>query len=257
MSMITLTTDWGLRDYHTAALKGAFFSTLPGVQLVDISHDVARHNIQQAAYIFRNALRFFPAGTLHFIGVHSQNAHPSDLIGIKKDGHIFIGINDGLFSMVFDEIPIDVVRVLPDQDSKALYCIPTIVRSASHLLNGKNLYELGQRPDEFVRRMGFQPTIEDELIRGVVIYYDSFGNIVTNISKELFERQRRGRKFEIIVRKSMHTLDHISDNYAAVDPGNAIAIFNEAGYLEIAINEGSAYDLMNLRLNDIIRIEFK
>ena len=257
MSVITFTTDWGSRDFHGASLKGMMLSLLPEVRLVDISQEVARHNIQQAAYIFKNSFHHFPVGSLHFIGVHSQPRQAASLLAIKKDQHIFIGLNDGFFSLVFEEEPIDVIEIRPLSDSGYLYDLPTIAHAMLHLLRGKNLYELGPRPDNFLKRSAFEPTFDDDLIHGVVIYVDDYGNIITNISRELFEKQRRGRKFEVVVRKIRHSIDTIYKNYSEVEPGNALAVFNAAGYLELAINEDNAYNMLNLRLNDNIRIEFK
>ncbi len=257
MGIITFTTDWGTRDYHIGAIKGSLLSFQSDLQFIDISHQVARHNIQQAAYIFKNAYSNYPLGTLHFVGVHKQNRHHSELIAIKKEGHIFIGVNDGFFSLVFNDPPVDMVKITIAEGSKHLFDLPTLVNSIKHLLTGKNLYELGPRPDRFVERSAFNPTIEDELIHGLVIYIDDFGNIVTNITQTLFEQQRRGRKFEVVMRKNQHTIDTISDRYMSVESGSALALFNAAGHLEIAINEENAYKLMNLRLNDNIRIEFK
>lgn len=258
MQLITLTSDWGTRDYAVAALKGSLYSAIPDVRIIDVSHDIMRHDIQQAAYVFRNALRFYPAGTLHIIGLHSKPyGKPSELLLVKKDGHMFIGMNDGFFSMVFDDKPVDVVAAHPGENEVGLFPFALVTDCASSLIGGKNLYELGHRPTDFIEKRMFQPTIEDDLIRGVVMYWDRFGNIVTNITRDLFERQRKGRAFEIVFRKSSYIINTISPHYGIGEPGTFLAIFNDAGHLEIAISEGNAYELMGLRINDIIRIEFK
>lgn len=257
MGLITFTTDWGNRDYHIGALKGMLLTQLPEVKFIDLSHQVARHNIQQAAYIFANAYPHFPSGTLHFIGVHGHNKYLPELLAIKKEGHIFIGVNDGFFSLVFEDAPIDMVKIRTDNSNSELFDLPKIVGSMLHLLSGKNLYELGDRPSHYVQRSAFLPAIDDELIHGVVIYIDDYGNVVTNITKTLFNEQRKGRKFEVVTRKNQHALDEISANYHSVEQGSAVAIFNDAGKLEIAINGENASKLMNLKLNDNIRIEFK
>ncbi len=172
MGIITFTTDWGNRDYHVGAMKGMLLSQLPDVKIIDISHQVARHNIQQAAYIFGNAYHYFPAGTLHFIGVHGQSGYQPDLLAIKKDGHIFMGINDGFFSLVFEDAPIDMVKIRNGNGKTDLFDLPLIVDSMLHLLSGKNLYELGERPSHYVQRSAFLPAHDDDLIHGVVIYID-------------------------------------------------------------------------------------
>lgn len=256
MALMTLTTDWGTRDYHVGAFKGLLMRSIPTIRIVDISHHVARHNIQQAAYIFSNAWPGFPPGTLHFIGVHNQTSSKSELIAIKKEGHIFVGLNDGFFSLLFDSPPVDMVCI-PSAGEHSIFYLPGIVSISDHLLSGKNLYELGSRPDHYEQRAAFLPAIDEELIHGVVIYIDDFGNVITNIRRELFEERRKGRKFEIVARKSQHSIDAISTDYSSAEGGSALALFNDAGYLEIAINEDSAFKLMNLRLNDNIRIEFK
>jgi S-adenosylmethionine hydrolase len=258
MQLITLTSDWGTRDYAVAALKASLLGAIPNVQLVDVTHEILRHDIQQAAFVFRNALRYFPSGTLHIVGVHAQvPGRDSELLLVKKDGHIFICMNDGFFSMVFDEKPVDVVTAEMGETPHALFPVKLITECAASLIGGRNLYELGHRPTEFVEKRMFQPTIEDDLIRGVVMYWDRYGNVVTNISRQLFEQQRKGRSFEIVMRRSAYTVYTISPHYGSGEPGSFIALFNDAGFLEIAINEGSAYELLGLRLNDIIRVEFK
>ncbi|CAN5404084.1 hypothetical protein BH11BAC2_BH11BAC2_14840 [soil metagenome] len=257
MQLVTLTTDWGNRDHHVGALKGLLYSACPQVTIVDISHKVSHHNIQQAAYIFKNAFRKFPENSVHIIGVNSYTEEVPELLAIKKDGHYFIGMNDGFFSLVFEEEPVDMVVVEQGGLHYTYYELETVTYAASHLLMGNNVYELGSRPGHYEQKKSFLPVIEEEVIRGVVIYIDDFGNVVTNIHKSLFDEQKRDRKFEIVARKMQHTIDEISERYSAVEPGGAVSIFNAAGYLEIAINQDSASKLLGLKLNDNIRIEFK
>src|SRR5688572_26128081 len=110
MPFITLTTDWGTRDYYAGALKGRLYRLIPDVIITDISHQVARYNSQQAAYIFGASYNAFPAGTVHIIAVSTQMEH-QEILALKRDGQIFIGPNNGIFSMVFDETPTDMVVV--------------------------------------------------------------------------------------------------------------------------------------------------
>ncbi len=257
MPFLTLTTDWGSRDHFVGSLKGLLYSSMPDITLIDISHHVSRHNIQQAAFIFRSTYMKFPPGTVHFIGVNSYTANVADLLAIKKDGYYFIGVNDGLFSLIFDETPVDMVIVSTVDQANPGYDLETVAHACTHLLTGNNVYELGPRPSVFEEKSIFRPVIEEEVIRGVVLYIDDFGNVVTNIQKHLFIAQRKDRKFEIVTRKLQHSLDEIKEQYNDVEPGGMVAVFNAAGYLEIAINQDSASKLLGLKLNDNIRIEFK
>jgi S-adenosylmethionine hydrolase len=258
MPIITLTTDWGQRDYHTGALKGLLLNAIPECVIVDISHQVAQHNIQQAAYIFRNAYTRFPTDTVHIIGVSAYVNDVHDLLAIKKDNQYFIGMNDGFFSLVFGEQPpANMVAIKTDVPQKPGFDLETITYVASHLISGNNVFELGNRPENYHHKKDFQPVIEEDVIRGTVIYIDDFGNVVTNIDKVLFEEQKRGRKFEIVTRKLSTSLDKISLRYHDMEAGSMIALFNDAGLLEISINQDSASKLLGLKLNDNIRIEFK
>ncbi|MEP7265500.1 MAG: SAM-dependent chlorinase/fluorinase [Bacteroidota bacterium] len=256
MAVITLTSDWGLRDQHVAILKGKILRAIENPLLIDISHDVQPFNIAQAAYLFRNTYLNFPDGTIHFIGVGSFPSVTTEFVAIKKEGHSFVGMNDGFFSLVFDDQPVDMVQLTASEFPFAAYDVTAIVNAILHLSSGKNIYELGSRVTEFVQKSEFRPVIEEDVIRGSIIYIDDFGNAVTNIDRKLFEQIRDGRKFEINARRQQYTITTLSERYAVADRGNLVALFNISGYLEIAINQGNASTLLGLKNNDTIRIDF-
>lgn len=256
MAVITLTTDWGLRDQHVAVLKGKILRAIDNPLLIDISHDVQPFNIAQAAYLFRNTYLNFPEGSIHFIGVGSFPSVNTEFVAIKKDGHSFVGMNDGFFSLVFDDQPVDMVQLTATGVPFAAYDMNAVVNAILHLSSGKNIYELGSRVTDFVQKSDFRPVIEEDMIRGSIIYIDDFGNAVTNIDWKLFEQIREGRKFEINARRQQYTITTLSEHYAAADRGNLLALFNTSGYLEIAINQGNASTLLGLKNNDTIRIDF-
>ncbi len=258
MRLITLTTDWGTRDHFVGSLKGLLYSAVPEVTIVDISHHVSRHNIQQAAYLFRNAYTKFPEGTLHFIGVTTLMGNSGELIAIRHNGQYFIGMNDGLFSLVFDTVrPDDIVVINTIEEASPGFDLETIAYASGHLLHGDPITELGFPPADYRTKSYFQPVIEEEVLRGTVIYIDDFGNVITNITRQLFEEQARNRRFEIVTRKLTNSLNQIHRHYHELESGGMMALFNAGGYLEIAINQGSASTLLGLKLNDNIRIEFK
>lgn len=259
MSIITLTSDWGTRDHYIGALKGMLYNSIPGATIADISHGITQHNIQQAAFIFMNAYHYYPPGTIHFIGVNTHIKNVKiDLLAIKKNGHYFIGANNGLFSLIFDETPVDMVVINPNENSSVLFDLNTISATVQHLSEGKNIYELGSRPSKFESRTLFSPVVEEDFIRGSIIYIDDFGNVITNIDKKLFDSQRKDRKIEIISRRSnIYSILEISNNYGDVEAGGMLGFFNASGLLEIAINQESASKLLGLKLMDTIRIEFK
>lgn len=256
MKIITLTTDWGTKDHHVGALKGLLYNVFPDVHVVDISHEIPHFNIQQAAYIFSNVYRRFPEGTVHIVAVRNSKTVKPELLAIKKDGFGFVGVNDGFFSLVFgDQQPSNMVSVKLDIDQKPGFDLEVLTFVASHLLSGQNVFELGNRPDVYEVRKGFEPVLEEEVIRGTVIYIDSFGNVVSNIHRDVFYSQLKDRRFEINIRK--YTAIKISSDYSDTDTGNIIAVFNDAGMLELASNQGEANKLLGIKLNDPIRVDIK
>ena len=136
--------------------------------------------------------------------------------------------------------------------------VPTIVA----LCQGKALTELGERVDKIRRAFTQQPIVEENLIKGAVIHKDKYGNVIVNISEKLFAEVGSGNPFTIYFKRNSYHIDAISSNYYDVAPGEKLALFNDNGFLEIAINKGvkgsggGAASLLGLDVKDLIRVEF-
>src|SRR5437870_3047431 len=111
MAIITLTTDLGLKDHYVAMLKGKILTSFPAANLVDISHDIQAFNIQQAAFILRNSYAYFPVNTIHLVNVMADRKQLRCVL-IKYKNHYFAGVDNGLFSLICDDIP-DMIIELP------------------------------------------------------------------------------------------------------------------------------------------------
>ncbi len=105
MSIITLTTDWGIKDYYLASLKGAILKQIPDVNIIDISHDITPFDLNEASYILRNSWKDFPEDTIHLIGISSEASPDQPHLLIKEKGQYFIGADNGIFCLLFDETP--------------------------------------------------------------------------------------------------------------------------------------------------------
>lgn len=256
MPVVTLTTDWGIKDHYTGAMKGALLSAIPSVTLIDISTKIPPYDIAQAAFIFSNSYHYFPKGTLHFISVNSSYSPPVELLAIKHKGYFFIGNNDGFFTMIFNEEPEEMVLVDPKEEKSGDFMRSTIINSIAEILNGQPLESLGKKTNTIVKRSFITPVTEEKMVRGNVTYIDEYGNVITNIRKELFEESRKGRKFEIDARRQQYIISEISPSYEYAGRGNLLALFNSAGFLEIAINQGPASSLLGMKYGDPIRIAF-
>ncbi|MGB4773847.1 MAG: SAM-dependent chlorinase/fluorinase [Daejeonella sp.] len=257
MAIITLTTDLGDKDFYQAALKGSILSQLPNANIVDITHDIAAFNIPQAAFVLKNSFHYFPKNTVHLIGIDSVFNKNTRYIALKYKEHYFIGADNGIFSLLFDEEPSEIVELNIMQDLKFLHFPLSDIfpKAASHLAKGGKLKDIGLPVNNVEQRMTLQPVIEESIIRGSVIYIDSFQNVITNITKELFTKFQRNRDFTLFFRRN-ESISQLSWHYNEVEEGEKLCLFGISNHLEIAINKGNASGLLGLNLGDIVRIEF-
>ncbi len=257
MSILTLTTDWGQRDHYLGSFKGSLLVLMSSIQIIDITHDVEKFNTMQAAFLVQNTFRKFPPGTIHYIGI-SGNENCSinkPYVIIRSCGQYLIGQDNGIFTLILGENEREIIRlpITVDDDYQTLN--RCILHSIKGLTEGK-FEELGERDTTIQESYFAQPSVDSKTIRGAIVYIDDFGNVIVNISKELYESEKRNRAFVIQLRTAEYNVFRISTSYEDADVGEMIAMFNEDGYLEISLNKGSAKQLLGLKFMDQIRIEF-
>src|ERR1700712_1268108 len=258
MAIITLTTDLGDKDIYQAALKGSILKLLPTVNIVDITNSVAAYNIQQAAFILKNSFYYFPEATVHLIGIDTVFNTETRYLAVKYRNHYFVGADNGIFSLMFDRDPDEIVEINIMQDLKFLHfpLADIFVKAACHLAKGGSLTEIGLQVNDIEKKMNLQPVVEKNLIKGVVIYIDSFQNVITNITKEFFNSVQLGRKFVLNFKRN-ETINHLSWHYNEVPEGEKLCLFGISDHLEIAINKGNASGLLGLNLGDSVIIDFQ
>src|SRR6056297_824034 len=212
MAIITLTTDFGLKDHFVGVLKGSIYSELPDAKIVDISHDIAPFNIQECAYILKNSYHSFPKGSIHIVGIDSEATEENQHIAVLIDGHYFIGANTGVIGLITSEIkPEKIFEIkIPDPFHGSFPVLSVFVQVASHIARGGTLEVVGKPFSELKELKEFIPRIVDDgkKIIGSVIYIDNYGNVVTNIQKHLFEAYKKGRDFELLVRNHKIKIIH-------------------------------------------------
>ena len=258
MGIITLTTDLGHTDFYQAALKGSLLNLYPKVNIIDISHDIAPFDIQQAAFVLKNSFQYFPLNTVHLIGIDSVYTKDTRYLAIYHRGHYFLGTDNGIFSLLFEEEPEVVVELTLVQDLKYLHFPLTDIfaKAAVYLAKGGNITDIGNIVNDIVQRTTIQPVVEPNLIRGRVIYVDSFENAITNITKDLFTTVQNNRSFTLYFRRN-ETIKQLSWHYNEVPEGEKLCLFGISNHLEIAINKGNASGLLGLQVGDIVRVEFE
>ena len=261
MPIITLTTDWGLRDHYVASFKGELISRCKDVQLIDISHDIAHFDILEASFVIRNCFEKFPKNTLHYIGVsgnhsHSNKNEKNNYLFLKCKDHFFTGIDSGIFSLILGDAPKEIYKLPVTANPSLAEVHDLFLNITSSYANGKKIEEIGTPTDELIQSFHTLPTVDPYSIRGSIIYIDSFDNIISNIGRELFDEVCNSRPFTIFLKKSEYDIHKIHRNYYDVDAGEIVALFNQEGFLKLAINQGKASGLLGMKMMDTIRIEF-
>ena len=275
MAIITLTTDFGEKDHFAGAIKGAIYSQLSDVRIVDISHSVSPFNISEAAYIILNAYSSFPKGTIHIIGIDSELNPENKHIAVNLDDHYFICANNGIMSMICAEIsPEKIVEInIHDKTETSFPVLDIFVKVACHIARGGTLEVIGKVINNIKPIKNLAPFVNDEKnqIIGSVIYIDNYGNVVTNIKRKFFENIQKTRDYEISARN--HKFTKIYNKYSDIvnfdideskrhDEGKGMVVFNSSNYLEIAVYKsnrstvGGASTLMGLKTMDTVTVNF-
>lgn len=275
MAIITLTTDFGEKDHFAGAIKGAIYSELPDVRIVDISHSVSPFNVPEAAYIIQNAYSSFPKGTIHMIGIDSELNPENKHIAVLLDDHYFICANNGIMSMICSEIaPQKIVEInIHDRVATSFPVLDVFVNVACHIARGGTLEVIGKVIETIKPIKNLIPFVSEERsqIIGSVIYIDNYGNVITNIKRKFFEEVQKTRDYEISARN--YKFKKIFEKYSDAinfdipeekryDDGKRLVVFNSSGYLEIAVyksdnaNVGSASTLLGLKVMDTVTVNF-
>ncbi len=275
MHIITLTSDFGSKDYAVAAVKGSLLDLIDNPTIIDISHEITPYNIPEAAYILNAVYSNFPKNSIHIIGIDSEKTLEQRHLIARYNGHYFIGADNGIFSLIAEQDQFDRIIEIQHPKSKdsSFPMLDIFVDIAAQIVFNEELENLGNSTTEVKKWIKNIPDLssENELI-GHVNYVDRYGNLVTDISKEFFDTVCNDRSFEIFA--SNAKIKKIHQNYNAFinfelpitqrqKTGNALAIFNSLGFLEIALYKsdpqhgGSASTLLGLEVGDSIKIVFE
>lgn len=275
MAVITLTSDFGLTDYRVAAIKGRILSQKLDAVIADISHEIDAYNLLQTAYIVRNAYKYFPEGSVHIISVDCFYRREVRSIIMKVDGHYFITSDNGVLDLIFYHInPESAYEITWNNrfdDEVKSSTLDIFVPAAVHLINGGVPEIIGRKIDN-VKEMSLPRAVHNEsekMLIGEVIYIDNYGNLVSNISQSFFDKLAINHSKYLIKFRNLalskvykqHT-EFVTDWEREREyHGKAVAVFNEAGFLELCIYKGNktngAKSLFGLKVGEKVYIEFE
>jgi S-adenosylmethionine hydrolase len=248
MALITLTSDIGSQDYLVGAVKGQLMQIDSSFRLIDITHQLLPFNYPQASYISRNAIKNFPPQTFHLILVNLFEHKPEQLLLAYHNDQYILCADNGLLTMILEGRPELVIGLPLEKTSlrNTLHCVMVMGAAIKKIVDGVGVLDIGQSDVAYVEKNALRPLLGENWIEGQIIFIDNFENVVVNITREQFEEQRKGRSFRIVFKRD-EVIERISETYADVVEGEKLALFNSAGYLEIAVNKGNAAGLFGLQ----------
>src|SRR6185437_7413786 len=198
MAIITFMSDFGHRDSYVAAVKAKLLSLNPSIPVIDISHEIEPYNIAHAAFVLKSVFKDFPEGTVHLTAVNAHSGGDETYMAIKLEGHYFIGADNGLFSLLSDKSPELIIELPKDNGYSPSFPEKTMLAYAAiALASGKAAEELGQPVSQVRQMLNRQIRVAKNMIAGNIVHIDRYGNLICNISKELFDQNRGSRPFTV------------------------------------------------------------
>jgi hypothetical protein len=252
MPVITLTTEWKPDDFYHGIIKGKLCSLCPEAVIIDNAASIPVFNISHAAFIIRNTYENYPPDTVHIICVHSGGAADRDYLIVKARGHYFIGTDNGIFNLILNSAPEEVVK-LPSKPSDNELDI--FAKAAADLISGKKPGSIGKALKDFTEKVPLRATIDKNVIIGSIIFIDSYGNAISNITREVFDRVFEKREFRILIQSNKNYTDHISERYSDEPVGELLARFNSLDLLEISINGANVSELLSISVGSVVRVD--
>ncbi|MBW1678030.1 MAG: SAM-dependent chlorinase/fluorinase, partial [Deltaproteobacteria bacterium] len=258
-------TDFGLEDEYVGVMKGVILSINPRVDLIDITHNITRHDIRQAALTVDVSFRYFPKGSIHVIVVDPGVGGNRKVLCLQQEGHFFVAPDNGVLTMVVQDGRAEKICSITNKKyflkpvSDTFHGRDIFAPAAAHLSKGIDMLCLGQEiPLSDITRLDVPApfvSATNELV-GAVILIDHFGNLVTNISEATFERFKDGaRSREVVIRLGRSKIQGVSKSYDSVKIGSAVAVFGSRNLLEISLNQGDARTYFKARIGQAVRVK--
>jgi len=257
MSLITLTTDFGLRDWFVGTMKGVIAGIAPRASVIDLTHDIPPGDIQSGAFALAAGCRYFPKGTVHVAVVDPGVGSRRRAIAVKTTNYLFVGPDNGVLSFALRKQRIKNIRLIENQDlflhpvSRTFHGRDIFSPVAAHLSAGLPFSKLGPVLEKYTQLSWPEPRFGKARVEGEVIYLDRFGNAITNLDAESL-RTLDAASLEV------HTLGRclcpIAEFYQAVPAGKPVAVIGSSGLLELAVNGGSAKKILRLKIGTPITV---
>jgi hypothetical protein len=253
ISVITLLTDFGDRDWFVASMKGAILGINPQARIVDLSHQVRPHQVEEAAYLLHASYRYFPDGTVHVAIVDPGVGSARRPLLVATSRHFFVAPDNGLLSYIYrEETGVEVRQIENKQyrldsegatfDGRDLFA-----PAAAWLTRGRQAGSYGKLIQDPVKLPLTEPFWEGNALKGTIIYVDRFGNLISNLTPfHIKDVQGRTRRPDVSVRIGGITIEGLARSYSQGDPDVPRALVNSNGQVEVFLRETSAAERLKL-----------
>ncbi len=263
ISLVTLLTDFGDRDYFVASLKGVILGINSQTRIVDLSHHVAPHRIDEAAYLLKAAYRYFPDGTVHLAVVDPGVGSARRPLLVTSSRYFFVAPDNGVLSYVMeDEVGVEVRHIENKQyrldsegatfDGRDLFA-----PCAAWLTRGQQPGSYGRLIQDYVRLPALKPELRAGVLKGRVVYVDRFGNLISNITPYDLREWRGATKRaegDMVLAAGSETIRGLVGCYADGDADQPRALINSNGQVEIFLKEGRASESLGLGIGDPVEV---
>jgi S-adenosylmethionine hydrolase len=257
--LITLTSDFGLKDPFVGIMKGVMLGINPSARIIDITHGISRQNIQEAAFSIESSYKYFPHKTIHVVVVDPGVGSGRRPILVSAEGHYFIGPDNGIFSRIYYSgerptvINITSKHYFLPQLSSTFHGRDIFAPVAAWLSKGINILRFGDPITDYILIPYTEPVvIQNASIEGEIIYIDGFGNLITNISSNSIDELTHDRDVVQISVKGLAA--PFKTHYAEAGDKSLCCLVNSFGYLELFVNGGSAASDFNLQTGEKVKI---
>lgn len=256
--IITLTTDFGTKDGYVGAVKGVIKRVNPEAEVLDITHQIEPFDVLGAAFALNNSFRYFPKKTIHMVVVDPGVGSQRQPLLIRSEDFLFVGPDNGVFSFIYQNERITEIILLSNKKyflaelSSTFHARDIFAPVAAYLSLGVDEKEFGNSAKECLKLKIPEPKSSKKGVFGEIIHIDGFGNLVTNIGAELLQNKKVVR---IVVGKRQ--IKRIARSYFDIPKKEVGVLVGSSGFLEIAINQGSADKALKGKIGTSVRITFE
>ena len=249
-ALITLTTDFGRASPYVAVMRGVILSINPNATVVELTHEIRPQDVRHASYFLGTAVPFFPAGTIHVCVVDPGVGSTRRPIAAAAHGHIFVGPDNGVFSGVFENEVYHITNrsLFLDSVSQTFHGRDIFSPVAAHIAKGARIESVGPRILDFLKRPLPKPRPQGDRLLGSVLRIDKFGNIITNLL-------RRDLPDEFSIHVAGLPITRLCSSFSEAGPGEFFAIEGSTGFIELALDQGSAADKLKVTRGAEIEVE--